>query len=431
MASRDFWLSGKSGSLSPWMMAQTVAMLKLRSKQKLDVSYADIAMSVSKIGGGHPSKQAIALIDKFVSADPDWLPGQGKPGALKVGRKAVFTDMKKKQVAKSAMLLKKKGLEPTLGAMMAQAPAAVLNPLTNLPFSTPTLSKVLRERAYDKDPTDAWIYTTPLAKSALSEDVITARLAWARKLKQLNKQLHRDAQWYCDHVIWIDPCNTVVPAAKRTIFDQAQAARGKSKRWMSKGSKRKSRNLRATPYAGKQRQWADKRAWWMMVMTRGKVVLHSLPLDWPQTGPGMAWFVNNLRGILRKRFPAKQLPFVIATDRGPGFYQASQGTILAAYAEAIDANGFATLAGAEAKWQPPDIPDVLLHETAVAWVRSWFKKHPFKWVPKVEDNLKLFHKRLKECEKYINANYDVYGLCKSFPSRIEALIKSRGDRLRH
>ena len=45
--------------------------------------------------------------------------------------------------------------------------------------------------------------------------------------------------------------------------------------------------------------------------------------------------------------------------------------------------------------------------------------------------MKLFKKRLRQCEAHINKNYDVDGLCKAFPRRIEALIAAGGDRLRN
>ena len=73
------------------------------------------------------------------------------------------------------------------------------------------------------------------------------------------KYLGHMSAWYHKHFVWFDPCNTVVPAAKRTVFDHGQNSKGKRKRWMSKGSKMKSQNLVATPYAAKQKQWADKR----------------------------------------------------------------------------------------------------------------------------------------------------------------------------
>ena len=113
-------------------------------------------------------------------------------------------------------------------------------------------------------------------------------------------------------------------------------------------------------------------------------MLKMMPLDWEQTGAGIAELVANLTSILRAKLrQEKTLPKIIVTDRGPGFYQASSGTIVAAYKEALCEHGFDTFAGDEAKWQPPDIPDVLIHETVIACVRSFFRKHPFKQTPKV------------------------------------------------
>lgn len=124
------------------------------------------------------------------------------------------------------------------------------------------------------------------------------------------------------------------------------------------------------------------------------------------------------------------MPKTIFSDRGPGFYQASSGTIVASYKEALVANGFKPWAGDESKWQPADMPDVMPHETAVAWVRNYMKNHPFKSTKKVEENVKLFKKLLAQCEAHINKNYDVEALCRCFPRRVQALIDAKGDRLR-
>ena len=94
-------------------------------------------------------------------------------------------------------------------------------------------------------------------------------------------------------------------------------------------------------------------------------------------------------------------------------------------------NGFYPFAGDAAKWQPPDIPDVLLHETVAAWVRAFFWRHPFKLKPKVQQNYALFIQKLRKCEAHINANYDVDGLSRSFGKRINQLIRAKGDRLKH
>ena len=404
-----------------------VALLKMsKKKTALALSYSQIAEEVTKVGGGHPTKQAISDLAAAVAADSNWYPGKVTEMANKRGPKPKFAVLKRKQVAKSAMSLKRRGLEPTVAAVQLQTPAAATNPSTGDFFTAPTISRVFKELCYDDSPADPWAHTKPYQKTALPKELIAARLRWASRIKQLA----RKPSWYFENCIWMDPCNTVIPAAKRTVLDHAQASKGKRKRWMSNGSRMKSRNLLATPYAGKQRQWADKRAWWFVILARGKVVLHMMPLDWCQSGHGMAEVVGRLPGLLRRRLGARPLPKIVVTDRGPGFYQAASGTIVAAYKEALAANGFKAFAGDEAKQQPPDIPDVLLHETVVSWVRAYFKKYPFKWVPKVEMNYTLFRKRMKDCEAYINTNYDVEGLCRSSPKRIESLIAANGDRLR-
>ncbi len=412
--------------MSPWSQAVAAALLKMSEKKDIGLSYSDIATEVTKVGGGHPTKQAISDLAAAVAADADWYPGKISENAKKCGPKPKFSAKAKKRVASSAMALKRRGEEPTVAAVQLQTPAATTNKATGGYFTAPTLTKVFKELCFDEKPSDPWAHTKPYQKTALPREVIAARLRWAIQLKKLE----RAPQWYSRNCVWVDPCNTVIPAARRTVFDHAQAAKGKRKRWMSSGSRMKSRNLMATPYAGKQKQWADKRAWWFLILARGKVILHLMPLDWVQNGAGMAELVCRLPGLLRKRLGRGPLPRTVVTDRGPGFYQASSGTIVAAYREALAANGFRAFTGEEAKAQPPDIPDVLLHETAVSWVLAYFEKFPFKWVPKVESNYKLFGKRLKECEAYINKNYDVAGLCRGFPDRLDALVAAKGDRLR-
>ena len=71
------------------------------------------------------------------------------------------------------------------------------------------------------------------------------------------------------------------------------------------------------------------------------------------------------------------LPRVVCSDRGPGFYQTSTGHITKDYAQALHQHGFRAFAGADASKQPPDLPDLLLHEKAVAWIKGCLKKHPF------------------------------------------------------
>ena len=88
-------------------------------------------------------------------------------------------------------------------------------------------------------------------------------------------------------------------------------------------------------------------------------------------------------------------------------------------------------AGSDASGQPPDIPDALPHETAVAKARNFFKKHPVLKGGGVLDMERQFKALLQQCGDYINAHYDVDALCRSFPERLQALVAAKGERLSH
>ena len=122
--------------------------------------------------------------------------------------------------------------------------------------------------------------------------------------------------------------------------------------------------------------------------------------------------VEELPKILRKMLGAAGAPYpsVVFTDRGPGFYHPSSGTICPAYFAALQHHGFTPWAGEHAKWQPPDIPDVLLHETAVGWVRKFMKQHPVKLGSNMARNISNLGEKLQEAEDHINEHYEVEDL---------------------
>ena len=137
--------------------------------------------------------------------------------------------------------------------------------------------------------------------------------------------------------------------------------------------------------------------------------------------------------VLRKMGVGDNLPRTLFTDRGPGFYHRKQGTVTSDYAEACQKLGFKLWAGSDSKRgdhaQPPDIADVLLHETAVSWIRQRLHatgtelKQPWRETPAE------LGKRLAGIVADINTKLDVHGLCMEFPDRLETLKKRKGDRL--
>ena len=82
----------------------------------------------------------------------------------------------------------------------------------------------------------------------------------------------------------------------------------------------------------------------------------------------------------------------------------------------------------DASIQPGSLQEVMLHEVALAWMRDRLvKTTPQRaWQETVEE----YCTRLKACAAYINDNYDVQGLCRVLPQRLEELDRRQGDRLR-
>ena len=157
-----------------------------------------------------------------------------------------------------------------------------------------------------------------------------------------------------------------------------------------------------------------------------------MPDHWAQTGDGMAEFVSELDSFLRNMLGEDaRLPRVLVSDRGPGFYQATTGHIVEAYRRAAASENFRTFAGSDASKQPPDNADFCPHETAVSWLRHLMKKHPIAKGNGLAQMQKDFEKAMTACVKHINQNYDVSELCACFPRRVDELLDTKHEHLKH
>ena len=79
--------------------------------------------------------------------------------------------------------------------------------------------------------------------------------------------------------------------------------------------------------------------------------------------------------------------------------------------------------------QPGSLQDILLHETAVSWLRKRLERSTPKkcW----EETREAYMSRLKRCCDDVNRECDVEGLCNGFPKRMRKLAESEGGRLAH
>ena len=123
-----------------------------------------------------------------------------------------------------------------------------------------------------------------------------------------------------------------------------------------------------------------------------------------------------------------RLPRTIFTDRGTGLYS-SRGTAVRAYSAAVEAAGFKLFWGDDASQQSPDMPDLLLHETAVAWFRRKLSKQRPVCSP-WEETQAQWTVRAQQVVALVNENYKVARLCSQLPRRLRACTDTDGERLR-
>ena len=102
---------------------------------------------------------------------------------------------------------------------------------------------------------------------------------------------------------------------------------------------------------------------------------------------------------------------------------------MAKYEAAVKEAGFKVYWGPDATRQSPDMGDLLLHETVVAWFRQRMKVEKPAVVP-WEETQAQWIQRARRVVKYINENYDVAALCREFPHRLQKVVDGEGERLR-
>ena len=142
---------------------------------------------------------------------------------------------------------------------------------------------------------------------------------------------------------------------------------------------------------------------------------------------GMDEFVTRVRAALNIRFQGSTAPQNFFTDRGNGFFNSGSGAITPTYRCALREHGLKAFFSEDASVQPGKLQEVMLHETAVAWMRRRLSQTKPAW-PWVE-TLDSYRSRLKACAAYINNKYDVDGLCMALPRRLSLLEQSWGDRI--
>ena len=424
------WKTGRDGSLSPWSQAKAWGLkhaweLTHEKGQTYGLN-AWIAERLYVEGKPkkHPTGQAIGqLLEKM--KDDGWFPGKIGGGGSLGGRPSALSETNKAVIAKSAMALKEKGIEPTYPLVLAQCPKAALNPETGDFVDKRRIYDVFESKCYDEDPETPWGHLPRSSKDALTDEEIERRLRFGVHMERLN----HTAAWYVRHVLWTDVCNDVLPLTEKKCALQAKARKG-GKGWQSPGCETQSYNMRGKKESLKLSGSESKRVFWMPILMCGKLHLEVLGSSFPgDHASGMAAFVQKLRAAVNTRFRGvSSQPDIVFVDRGGGFYNGN-GSITDEFAEALRENSFKDFHRGDASIQPGRSGDLWLHETTVSWVRDRLKRS----LPKEpwNETEEQFSKRLKLAGEHVNANFDVQGLCREMPERMRKLVHDKkGDRLK-
>ena len=419
---RDAWLGARKGNLCALSECKAWALREVWREQKDSDHGLNVFVSqrLKKNGGGHPGSDAIAKLFNKIDADPAWFPG--KKAQAKCGPKPALSATAKQAIAKSAMSMKERGEEPTYAKVVGTCKQAILNPATTKPVDKKRVYDVFRAHCHDKDSDEPWCHQARMSKVALGPEQMAKRYKFS--VAVLDKG-HTE-QFYFDRLVWTDLCNSILPRSEKKASEQALARKGK-KGWISGDCKMFSQNLRGKQEALKQKSWDTIRVWWAPVLARGKLHIEMLGQDFPGEVPaGGAILVEKVRAALNVRFRA-DAPSVLYVDRGKGFYDPGTGNIVPAFKAALRESNLRAFWGDDASAQPGNVQEMMLHETAVSWMRHRLRLSTPKSA--AEETRCEYESRLRDACRDINEHCDVEGLCRGFLKRMHALKDAQGGGL--
>ena len=427
---RELWLGGKEGSLCGREQARVWALREQwRDADKPEygmMSYIASKVRTTKKGrptGRHPDRSAIRkLLEKIDGDDEEWFPGKFN-NEESMGRKRVLTGPKLHAVCKSAKTVKGEVGDVTFPLVAARAATALTNPDTGKLVDKKAFYTAIRENCTDEGADDTWDNLTRSHQQPLTEDQILKRHAFGQYMQGLG----HTADYYYERLVWTDICNTIVARSAQKAAEQALSRKGK-KGWMSKSKKNKNYNLRGDDKALKLNSWGTVKVYWAPVVTRGKLHIVFLGSGFPgESTEGVEVLVPKVKTALNIRFQGASAPNMLFVDRGCGFYDIKTGRITAEYKAALRANGLRAFWGDDASRQPGKCGDMMLHETVVGWIRFCERRS----LPKKpwEETEEQFEARLRGIAQKINTEYNLEGLCRELPERVDKLVDAEGEKI--
>ena len=152
------------GRLPPWEVAKACAydtvlkhissVLGEPAHQLLGKNVAEfIAEQLTLVGGGTPSKRAV-LHALAACKDGEYYPG--KPRTNPGGRPREVTDHQEREIARAAMELKKRKLNPSPARVRAKLPRLAMNRATGKPTSDNRIRDAFKLRCCDETEDEPW-----------------------------------------------------------------------------------------------------------------------------------------------------------------------------------------------------------------------------------------------------------------------------------
>ena len=178
-----------------------------------------------------------------------------------------------------------------------------------------------------------------------------------------------------------------------------------------------------------QCSWGDRRIWWALVMSRGRMAVEVMPEGWKDDAAGMGHFARRVPSILNLGSSAAK-PKVLYSDRGPGMFVPRTGQATGSYAEGMEAAGLCLYIGADASAQPSDLADFLLHETAIACLKRNLNAAASPESKPWQETHKQFQKRVSRVVREANKKCEFDLLCCEYLTRLEELVTKKADRLK-
>ena len=134
-AANEFWLGGRSGTLSAQAQAKVWALDTMSKTFGLKIASDKIAKEVSVIGKGKkrksPSAGAVDNWRKSFVDEKDWYPNKHViEQEIRPGPKKRFTGSKRRCIKQAAEAIKESGVEPTVNGVRLRCKDAAVNPDT-------------------------------------------------------------------------------------------------------------------------------------------------------------------------------------------------------------------------------------------------------------------------------------------------------------